>query len=225
MTTKTKGKRPAGKTSSSKTQSSRTTPILLIAFGVIAVALIAAIVLSSDEPIGSEGEYGDPQISGDALPAFGNAPTLANDPAIGVAAPEIVGQDFNGNTVSITPDGTPKAVLFVAHWCPHCQNEVPRVQQWLDSGGGVDGVDIVTVSTFATSGRTNWPPSEWLDREGWTAPVIADDQSSSAMASFGGGSVPYWVFLDGDGTVAFRLGGETDIATLQLVMETLVAAG
>lgn len=225
MTTKTKSKGPAGKTPNKKSQSSRSTPILLIAFGVIAVALVAAIVLSSDDPIGSAGEYGDPQVNGTALPAFGDSPTLASDPAVGLVAPEIVGQDFAGNTVSITRDGTPKAVLFVAHWCPHCQNEVPRVQSWLNSGGGVDGVDIITVSTFASSGRTNWPPSEWLDREGWSSPVIADDQSSSAMVSYGGSSVPYWVFLNGDGTVAFRLGGETDIATLELVMETLVAAG
>ena len=225
MTTKTKGKKAGNKAPNTKGQSSNSKPILLIAFGVIAIALITAIVFSSEDPIGSAGEFGEPEVTGPALAAFGNEPTIANDPAVGTPAPTVTGQDFDGNTVSISNDGSPKAVLFVAHWCPHCQNEVPRVQSWLNSGGGVDGVDIFTVSTFASSGQANWPPSAWLSNEGWTAPVIRDDQASTVMTSYGGSSVPYWVFLNGDGTVAFRLGGETDVSTLQLVMETLVTTG
>ena len=74
--------------------------------------------------------------------------------------------------------------------------------------------------------RVSIPAAVRVDaNEGWTAPVIRDDQASTVMTSYGGSSVPYWVFLNGDGTVAFRLGGETDVSTLQLVMETLVTTG
>lgn len=225
MTTKTKGNKPVARAGSSKNQSSRTTPILLIAFGLIAVALIAAIVFSGEEPIGSGDEYGDPTVSGESLPAFGDAPSLAADPAAGTAAPEVTGQDFDGSTVSIGGEGTPAVVIFLAHWCSHCQAEVPVVQSWLDSGGGVEGVDIVSVTTSASSGAQNWPPSEWLQREGWSSPNIRDDQANSVLNAYGGSSFPYWVFLDGDGNVALRLAGEIDIATLELAMNGLVDAG
>ncbi len=223
MTTKARRKASAG-SGSQKKSGGGTNPILLIVFGVIAVALVAAIVLSSDEPVGSAGQYGEPTITGTPLPPFGDSPTLAQDPAVGTMAPAVTGQDFDGNTVSITADGTPKVVLFIAHWCPHCQAEVPRVQQWLNTGGGVDGVEIVSVTTSASSGAANWPPSEWLDREGWTSPNIRDDQASSVLEAYGGSSFPFWVFVNGDGTVAVRLAGEIEISTLEAGMKNLAAA-
>ena len=224
MTTKTKSSR---KGSPAKTEApSRRTPILLIAFGAVAALLIAAIVFSSEEPIGSGGEYGDPVIAGEALPAMPPSVSVVdNDPATGMIAPEITGQDFDDSAVAITHDGTPKAVIFIAHWCSHCQAEVPRVQAWLDGGGGVDGVEIVSVTTSASSGQANWPPSSWLDREGWTSPNIRDNQASDAFTAYGGSSFPYWVFLNGDGTVAGRLAGQTGIDTLATVMQSLQPAG
>jgi len=223
MTTKARSKASAG-SGGQKKSGGGANPILLIVFGVIAVALVAAIVLSSDNPVGSEGEYGEPTITGAHLPPFGDSPTLAQDPAVGTMAPEVTGQDFDGNTVSIAADGTPKVVLFIAHWCPHCQAEVPRVQQWLNAGGGVDGVEIVSVTTSASSGADNWPPSEWLAREGWTSPNIRDDQASSVLEAYGGSSFPFWVFVNGDGTVAVRLAGEIEISTLEAGMNNLAAA-
>jgi thiol-disulfide isomerase/thioredoxin len=223
MTTRTKNK--AVTKSAKQRKSGGNTPILLIVFGVIAVALVAAIVLSSEKPIGSEGEYGEPTINGSALPSFANVGNIGADPAVGMTAPEVVGQDFDGGTVSITADGTPKAVLFIAHWCVHCRAEVPRVQSWIDSGGGVDGVDIISVTTAANSGQPNWPPSAWLEAEGWTQPNLRDDQANSVLDAYGGGSFPFWVFLNGDGTVAARLAGETDVSTLERVMTNLQAAG
>ena len=50
--------------------------------------------------------------------------------------PRWTGQSFDGTPLAINPgDGKPKLVVFVAHWCPHCQAEVPRVLvQWMASG-------------------------------------------------------------------------------------------
>jgi thiol-disulfide isomerase/thioredoxin len=222
MTTKTKNK-TATRSQANKKSGGNGGRILLIVFGLIAVALIAAIVLSSNEPIGSAGEYGDPVISGDSLPAFDATSTLSADPAVGMVAPEVTGQDFSDNTVAINPNGTPTAVLFIAHWCPHCRAEVPRVQAWINSGGGVPGVNIISVTTAANSGQPNWPPSQWLKNEGWTQPNIRDDKNNSVFNAYGGGSFPFWVFLNGDGTVAARLAGETEVTTLQTVMESLQA--
>ncbi len=225
MTTKTRNKGARQKPGAKPQQSSRNTPILLIVFGLVAAALVAAIVLSSNEPIGSGGEYGEPTVTGEALPAMAPGQAVVDgDPANGQVAPEVTGQDFDDSAVSIAHDGTPKAIVFLAHWCVHCQAEVPRVQEWLDSGGGVEGVELISVTTSANSGQPNWPPSSWLDREGWTSPNIRDDQGSSALRAYGGSSFPYWVFLNGDGTVALRVAGQTDIATLESIMTNLAGS-
>lgn len=221
MTTKTK--KASGNQSGAKSGSAKKgLPILWIVFGVIALLLIAAILFSSEEPIGSAGEYGDPTITGEDLPQMeGGASVVEADPAFGQTAPEVVGEDFDGSTVSITNDGTAKAIVFLAHWCSHCQAEVPRVQSWLDATGGVPGVELMSVTTSANSGQANWPPSSWMEREGWTPPNIRDDSDSSVLRAYGGSSFPYWVFLNSDGTVALRTAGETEIATLQAIMESL----
>jgi len=124
--------------------------------------------------------------------------------------------------VRISNDGTPKAILFVSHSCPHCQDEIPEVQGWLNAGGGVAGVEIITVSTSADSAAGNWPPSKWLEREGWEQSVIADDSDNTVFVAYGGQVIPYWVFVDGDGAVTRRNAGRMDLGALQAAMtETL----
>ncbi len=225
MTTKTT-KKGSAKTQAKNAPKKRNVPVLGIAFGVVALLLVAAIVFSGEESIGGAGEFGDPTISGDELPPMARGAAVdPNDAATGQVAPEVNGQDFDDSTVSISHDGTPKAVVFLAHWCGHCQAEVPEVQAWLDSTGGVPGVEIVSVTTSANSGQPNWPPSQWLDREGWTTPNIRDDSDSSTLRAYGGSSFPYWVFLNGDGTVAWRQAGRVGIPQLQQIMQSLTATG
>ena len=218
----TKSKKSSSTNALKKDTSKKSFPVLGAVFGGIALLLVLAIVLSPSEAIGSAGEYGEVSISGDALPPMeGGVSVVESDAAFGQVAPEVTGQDFDDSTVSITHDGTPKAIVFLAHWCPHCQAEVPRVQEWLDSGGGVAGVEVMSVTTSSSSGQANWPPSEWIDRENWTSANIRDDSESSVLRAYGGSAFPYWVFLNSDGTVAFRRSGQTDIATLQTIMESL----
>lgn len=222
MTTKTK-KQGSPKGPKKTEPAKRKIPVLGLAFGAVAVLLVAAIVFSSEEAIGSAGEFGDPTVTGEDLPPFASQTSVVSaDAAAGLVAPEVSGQDFDDSTVEIKADGTPKAIVFLAHWCSHCRSEVPRVQAWLDAGGGVDGVEIMSVTTSSNSGQPNWPPSEWIENEGWTPPNIRDDSDSTVLRSFGGSAFPYWVFLNGDGTVAFRQSGETDVATLEAIMTTLV---
>ncbi len=226
MTTRTKKQRPKQASQKKSAPEKRSFPILGVVFGAVALLLIAAVVFSPEESIGSGGEYGEVTVSGDGLPPMpGGQSVVAADPAAGLVAPEITGVDFDDNTVGISHDGTPKAIVFLAHWCSHCQAEVPRVQSWLDSTGGVPGVEVMSVTTSASSGQPNWPPSSWIDREGWTPTNIRDDSDSTVLRAYGGSSFPYWVFLNGDGTVAFRTAGQTDVATLQSVMQTLSATG
>lgn len=213
-------KQPAGK-QPAKREGKSSVPVLGIVFGVLAVALLVAVMFTGSKPLGGA-EFGEPVITGAALPLVldGNPIDVTSDPAFGLAVPEVSGQDFDGNTVEIKNDGTPKAVVFVSHSCPHCQDEIPEVKAWMDAGGG-SGVEIIAVSTAANSAAGNWPPSEWLEREEWTAPVIADDSDSSTLAAYGGQAIPYWVFVDSDGNVVRRNSGRMEIAALDAVTQQL----
>ena len=121
---------------------------------------------------------------------------------------------------SIALDGRPKVLLFVAHWCPHCQAEVPRIQEWINGGGLPSDVDLVTVSTGIDPSRPNYPPDAWFAREGWT-PRVVSDPTNEIAAAFGLPSYPYLVFVNADGTVASRTTGEIPVDQIQQAIGAL----
>jgi thiol-disulfide isomerase/thioredoxin len=206
-------------------------PLLPIVFVVVAGLLVAAVLLTGgndefDPDPDAPDEFGAPTVTGEPLPAFPNpAPTSpVSDPAFGASIPAVTGADFAGNPVEIAADGTAKGIVFLAHWCSHCQAEVPRVTEWLAETGGVPGTEIVAVATAMDRTQNNYPPSSWLAREEWPAPTLTDDASGSVHQAFGGGGFPYWVFVDSQGRVVARTAGELDVATLQTLL-TAAAAG
>jgi thiol-disulfide isomerase/thioredoxin len=204
--------------------------------GIIVIAAVLAIALpgagggqggssslpptSSAAAGASASASGEPVITGASLPQFENP---NGDPAIGRPAPEVRGSDFDGKQVAITNDGRPKVILFLAHWCPHCQEEVPLLQAWVNSGAVPAGVELMSVATSIDPSRPNYPPDEWLAREGWTVPVIVDPTNSVASA-YGLPAFPYWVFVGADGTVRARAVGELPVANLETVIDSLTKA-
>ncbi|MGA7097566.1 MAG: TlpA disulfide reductase family protein [Acidimicrobiia bacterium] len=211
MTQKTRSKPGAGQVKKSYTT------LWWILGGVVGLAAIVALAISiaGEQPLDESVGYGTPSVSGNALPTYvaGSA-----DPSQGAQAPTATGADWNGNPVSIEPDGTPKIVIFLAHWCPHCQAEVPVVQSWVDAGNLPDNVELISVATSTDPLRPNWPPQDWLEREGWTAPVIMDDASGTVAGSFGMAGTPFWVVLNGDGVVLQRVSGEIPVDGLNALV-------
>ncbi|HEX6569458.1 MAG TPA: TlpA disulfide reductase family protein [Acidimicrobiales bacterium] len=205
-------------TTRSPAPSRRPLAVVAAVVAVVLVALVAALVAGSgDDDTASTGGSGE---SGPATTAVANdtpatvtgTPLAAltgagDDPAVGAPMPTLSGTTLDGSPITIPATGRPTMIMFVAHWCPHCQAEVPVVQQWVDGGGLPDTVDLVTVSTAADERRPNYPPAEWLAREGWTAPVLVDGDDTAAAAS-GVSAFPFFVAVDGDGTVAARTSGE-----------------
>jgi hypothetical protein len=195
--------------------------------GLIVIAAITAVLLTQGSTGGStplpsaatgSAATGDaPTVSGTPLPAFSD---VTGDAAVGMAAPTVQGSSFEGTPVSIAADGRPKVVLFLAHWCEHCQAEVPVVQDWIDGGGLPDDVDLVSVATSIDPGFPNYPPDAWLAREGWTVPVIVDPANAVADA-YGLSAFPFWVFVDADGKVTGRLTGELPINDLETIIAGL----
>lgn len=159
------------------------------------------------------------QISGVALaPAPRDS---GDDPAIGAIAPTIAGTDIGGNPIEIGDDGRAKAVVFVAHWCPHCRREVPVLAQLVADGELPEGLDLYLVSTAVFSDRDNYPPSKWLNDVGIDVPVMTDSGSFEALAAFGSGAFPYTVYLNADHEVTNRVQGEAEPAVIKaLWLET-----
>jgi len=164
-------------------------------------------------------------VVGAPLPA---APQSGADAAIGMLAPVLVGENLAGvpTRVDAVVDG-PTWMVFLAHWCPHCNDEIPVINQMRDDGMIPEGVNVVGVSTAYNPGRPNWPPDEWLADMGWTYPAINDgvDTSSEsyiAASGFGIGGFPFSMLVDVDGTVTARWsGGRTAEELEQLLNDNL----
>lgn len=190
--------------------------LLYILGGVLGLGLVIAIAISAVSGGSDPSEaFGEVTVEGEDLPVF--AGDAASDLAPGMTAPTVTGEGFDGSPVTIGPDGAPKVVLFLAHWCPHCQAEVPRVVDWLEEGNKPENVDFYAVSTLQQRVRGNWPPEEWLATEGWTVPTIQDNSSSSASRAFGMAGTPFWVVLDGNNEVLFRVSGEITQSGMDVV--------
>jgi thiol-disulfide isomerase/thioredoxin len=203
---------------------SKRPPLAWIIGGVIGLALVVALAASiANEPEVDENiGYGTPSVEGDPLPiyAFGT-----QDSAVGSTAPIVRGADWNGNQVTIEPDGTPKILIFLAHWCPHCQAEVPRVQNWIDAGNLPGDIELISVVTSTDRLRPNWPPQDWLEAEGWTSPVIMDDRVGTVAAGFGMSGTPFFVVLDGDNRNLGRVSGEIGIEGIEALVAIARSAG
>jgi len=208
----------------------RTTPVpsgrgqtpLLVGIGVLGLVIVAAIVAIA---LGgnTSGGLAEPAragvgVSGTALPALTDP---AADTAVGQGLPSLTGTDLSGEPISIGPGDGPVAIVLLAHWCSHCQAEVPVIVDYLASTGMPEGVRLVALSTSIDAARPNYPPSSWLEREGWTVPTLVDDASSRGLAALGMSSFPGFVFVDGDGRVVQRYTGEMPAEAFDQVVRAL----
>ena len=149
------------------------------------------------------------------------------DEAVGAQVPVVDGFDFDGSAVSldVAASGKPTMLVFLAHWCPHCNNEIPRIIEWAETVGVPTGLRIVGVATGSRSDQPNWPPSQWLEEKGWEWETIADTQNGDIMAAYGGTSFPTMVFVNADGTVSNRVSGELGVDALTGIVKTFMDGG
>ncbi len=214
-----------------------TLPWILAAVGVVVVfALFLAIRASSSSsttasrppPAGSAAgtvvqgnlSTADVAVAGNALPAFPDKPGTP-DPALGAKAPTLTGKGFDGSPLTVGGAGQPTVVMFVAHWCPHCQREVPALQAEFNQKGLPAGVQLFAVSTSVKEDAANYPPVSWLVKEGWTVPTLVDSADGTAATAYGLGGFPFFVALDASGNVVARTSGEL---TLEQFNALVVAA-
>jgi hypothetical protein len=193
----------------------RQLPVFWIVVGAMVVLGIVALVLTrpdakeqaakdaaQDAPV-----YADVTVAGDNLPKY----SKDDDPAVGKRLPTITGTSLAGDDMTISAEDGAQVVLVVAHWCPHCQAEVPRIADWEQAGKLPDGVTVRTISTSVDEGRPNFPPAAWLSEVDWPFDTLVDDEAGTAASAMGMDGFPFITFVKADGTVAQRFSGEMDI--------------
>jgi len=211
-----KGSRPPKASSKPKQPEPRSsgTFVLIGAFVAMAVVAVVVAMLVSGGDDKTNDDKGVSQTQ--PISVTGNLPVLdgdSDDGAGGAATPVITGKTFAGSEVVSPVAGQPTMIAFVAHWCPHCQKEVPLITKWA-SEGGLKDVQLVAVATATDKNQVNYPPSAWLTREQWPGKVIADDAKGTANTAFGVKGYPTLVFIDAEGKVRARLSGEQPVEAL-----------
>ena len=213
---------------------------IAIAVVVVLAAGIAIFAASGDDakstaPVTSDSASGatlpDTQpvtVTGDALAAY--VQSVSPDPAVGMSAPVLTGKDFQGDVVTVdaVKDG-PYMVVFLAHWCPHCNVEIPLLLDWKTTGGVPANLHVVGVATAVAASAENYPPADWFSNKGWSWPVMVDQSQGDGVAgvaaqAYGASGWPYFVIVGADGKVKFRGSGEITIDQLQKIVDAAIAA-
>jgi len=185
---------------------------------VIALVGIAVVAFVGVVAFLSAGETSDvPSLADVAGPVTVDGATIAvpvpddasvPDPAIGQPSPVIAAVDYADAPVTIGAPGRAQVLVFLAHWCPVCDQELPTLREVVATGGVPEEVDLVLVTTGLDPGRPNWPPKRWLDDAGLGGvTTVRDGIGDPIMRAYGLRAYPAWAVIDADGTVVARRQG------------------
>jgi thiol-disulfide isomerase/thioredoxin len=202
-------------------------PVFWTVLALIFVVAIGALVVTS--PSDAERArnsvadkvpvFADMTVNGEPLPTWSGGET---DAAEGGRVPELAGSKFDGFATTLSPaDGVARVYVVVAHWCPHCQAEVPRIAKWGREHELPHGVEIVAVSTAVSEDKPNFPPARWMAKERWPYEVLIDDEVGSANDALGVEGFPFLVFADAQGRVVQRFSGEMPIKAFDAAVREL----
>jgi hypothetical protein len=107
-------------TASNKKQASSNKNVLWwIVGGVVGLTLIIGLAwsIAGETDVDESVAFGEVTVEGEDLPFFQAG---AQDPAVGITAPTVIGEDLEGSPLTIGPDERAKIIVMLAHWCPHC---------------------------------------------------------------------------------------------------------
>lgn len=208
-------------------------PVALIVGVVVAILAAAGLIAafaggddsSSDQTAEAVAEQFDVTVKGSPLPAFAEGPL---DPAVGMTAPTLLGSNFDSTPRVVDPTaGSPQLIVFLAHWCPACNEEVPSLVEWYGSGRVPANLKVTAVSTGVRVDSANYPPSRWFVKRDWPSsvwPVMADSSRSDAGNAFGVRSYPSSVIIGSDGRILARHSGVLGLAAYETWVSSALAA-
>lgn len=182
--------------------------------GIAAAAALAAAGSGSSSPTA-------PSVPAGSLPRFEQGQP---DAALGVPLGNVTGPEYYTETdLTVDPaDGTPRAWLVWAHWCPFCQQELPLVSEWhIENADRFPNVELLSVTTAIDPGREN-PLEPYLDDLQLSFPAVVD-VDGSLSAQFGVSAFPFWVFTAPDGATLLRVTGALEIEQIEEIFGQLDA--
>ncbi len=221
---------------------SRSTMIVIgLVVAAVLVALVVALVTSDGSSNSETSDDGastvtTPVVASEVSPAE-NQPVVVEgqvldpladssaDLSVGAPAPTLRGYSFDGRPVEVVPgDGRNYMVVFLAHWCPHCNAEVPRLIEWKNAGMVPNDLVVIGVSTAVAADRPNFPPSQWVVDKEWPWSVMADSEAMDAATAYGVSGFPFFTIIGGDGTVKLRASGEQGIEQIDAMVDAALAS-
>ena len=139
-----------------------------------------------------------------------NTATTSTDSA--QAAPNFSLQDLNGNTITLADYKGVKSVVldFWATWCPNCQRDMPRLNQYYEQLK--DQVEVIGVNLQENKSLVE----KFVQQKGLTFPIVLDP-ASTASRSYSVRYTNYHVLIDKDGHIVKTVPGdisERDIQSL-----------
>jgi thiol-disulfide isomerase/thioredoxin len=121
---------------------------------------------------------------GDALPMF---------EAYSPAGTKVTTDDLKGKYA---------LVVFFATWCPHCQHELPELQEVYAKYGNRTDFKIMPINRMEAREKV----SEYFGANGFTMPFYLDP-SGDALGKFAKGGIPRSFLVDKNGIVIETLVG------------------
>lgn len=146
------------------------------------------------------------------------------DGALGVVLGDVAGIEYYTDTeMTVDPtDGTARAWLIWAHWCPHCQRELPPLSDWyVENADLYPNVELLSITSSIDPTRGN-PLEPYLDDLQLPFPTIMDPDLDLAE-QFGLSAYPFWVFTAGDGTTLLRVAGYLEVEQVAEIFGQLEA--
>lgn len=156
---------------------------------------------------GPTGQGGDLTVSGTATP--------------GAPAPALSGPDLaSGKRYSLAEmTGKPTLVVFWAHWCPHCQKEMPVVQQVADEQAGSFNFLTVTTAIGQQPAAPRFStPERLMATDSITMPVLRDGRNEAAVA-YDVKGFPAFYMVDAAGKLVGTASGEMTAEELVAFMQ------
>ena len=194
---------------------------------VVGIAAILAIAMGGGSGSSTSttlpAQYHPVAVTGSTLAPLGDTGT---DAAKGLVAPTLEGRTFSGGEIAVRPgsESKPTLLVFLAHWCPHCNREVPRLVEMHEKGLMPDNLRIVGVITASRNDQANWPPSKWIVDMKWPWEVMVDSELSEGANAYGVDGFPFMAVVDTDGKVVARHSGEMEIKEVQSWLDTALSA-
>ena len=198
---------------------------------VVVVLGVLALVVPTVLP----GLVGQPQPAGSPLPTEDMGESQQPKALeVGATAPGFSLEDTEGETISLESlKGKPVVIAFFAPWCPHCQEEAPRLNQIHAQYG--DRVHIVSISAtpfgkdygqtksrIAPHPRITIDDLKWFQEEYDVTYPLLFDPSIQVGTAYQIRSFPTTYLLDAEHRVVEVFEGGKPVAEFQRVLDSIL---